>query len=293
MEYIRRQMARYPSDESRVFESCRGECSARSVNAWRPDSIVVNHLRSLVQLMRPFSSRPCAPVTFVLHGIHVRRYDWLPPTYRNRFMRFLRIRLERHLYRRCARLVVLTAEDGAYARKIYGEELPFELEPNTVEESDFSSEVILPEPWARDQFAFVAIGRMSFPKGFDLLIAAIIESQKILRARAQRLLIVGGGAELKICQEQARKGGVDDLIVFAGEIAGAGACMLAGSVLIAPSRWEGLPYLLLEARSRQRRVWASDCAGNRAALANYDRVTYFPAGDVASLARLICEEGLK
>lgn len=37
----------------------------------------------------------------------------------------------------------------------------------------------------------------------------------------------------------------------------------ADKTLVAPSRWEGMPYLLLEAVARGRRVIAFDCPGNR------------------------------
>ena len=35
MEYIRRQIAAHPGDESRVFFSCRGECAAAKMNSCR------------------------------------------------------------------------------------------------------------------------------------------------------------------------------------------------------------------------------------------------------------------
>ena len=56
MEYIRRQIVAHPGDESRVFFSERGECTAANMNAWGADIIHINHLRALVQLFcNPFS----------------------------------------------------------------------------------------------------------------------------------------------------------------------------------------------------------------------------------------------
>jgi glycosyltransferase involved in cell wall biosynthesis len=52
--------------------------------------------------------------------------------------------------------------------------------------------------------------------------------------------------------------------------------MICAKTLVAPSRWEGMPYLLLEAVARGRCVIASDCPGNRDVLKNYPHATLFP-----------------
>ncbi|MBR3820132.1 MAG: glycosyltransferase, partial [Kiritimatiellae bacterium] len=75
-----------------------------------------------------------------------------------------------------------------------------------------------------------------------------------------------------------------DLVEFAGDIYDAGVYMTCGRTLIAPSRWEGMPYLLLEAVARGRRIIASDCPGNRDVLKDYSLSTMFPVEDVSSLA---------
>lgn len=60
-----------------MFFADRGECSAANVNAWGADEIVVNHLCALLQLMRNPLRPPLGRVTFVVHGIHWRKYDWI------------------------------------------------------------------------------------------------------------------------------------------------------------------------------------------------------------------------
>ncbi|MBO5940906.1 MAG: glycosyltransferase [Kiritimatiellae bacterium] len=81
--------------------------------------------------------------------------------------------------------------------------------------------------------------------------------------------------------------GIADLVEFAGEIPDAGVYMTCGQTLIAPSRWEGMPYLLLEAVARGRRVIASDCPGNRDVLKNYAPATLFSVEDYIALAGLL------
>jgi glycosyltransferase involved in cell wall biosynthesis len=100
-------------------------------------------------------------------------------------------------------------------------------------------------------------------------------------------LFVGGGKTLKEAKHFAIKNGIADLVEFAGEIPNAGAYMLCGQTLIAPSRWEGMPYLLLEAIARGRSIIASDCPGNRDVLKDYSRARLFPVEDVSFLAQLM------
>ena len=66
MEYIRRQIARHSGDESRVFFSDRGECTAAKMNAWGADVIHVNHLKALLQLFRNPFARPRGKVVFTV-----------------------------------------------------------------------------------------------------------------------------------------------------------------------------------------------------------------------------------
>jgi glycosyltransferase involved in cell wall biosynthesis len=60
-----------------------------------------------------------------------------------------------------------------------------------------------------------------------------------------------------------------------------------GDVLVLPSAWEGLPYLLQEALARGVPVIASDIAGNRQALGDGAYGALFPFGDAAALASAI------
>ena len=285
MEYIRRQVAAHPDDACRVFFSERGECTAAQMNAWGADVIHANHLKALAQLFRnPFSS-PKGKVVFTVHGIHLRKYDFLPRTCANRLKRWLRLSLERWLYRRCDELIALTPTDAADIQRLYGPGLPVSVEPNAVDAAQ------LPRPEnlrsAADAFAFVCIARFDFQKGQDILVAAIARAQDALRARGARTLLIGGGPTLAPLRARAAADGISDLVEFAGEIPNAGVYMTCGKALVAPSRWEGMPYLLLEAVARGRHVIAADCPGNRDVLMAYPKAALFPVEDAACLARLL------
>ena len=288
MEYIRRRIASRPEDESRVFFSERGECTAARMDAWGADVIHANHLKALAQLFRSPLAKPRGKVVFTVHGIHLRKYDFLPKTFTNRVKRFLRLALERRLYRKCSGLIALTDTDAADIQRLYGPGLPVVVEPNAVDPAEFSKETggLRYKP---DEFAFVCIARFDFQKGQDVLMSAIALAQDELRRTGRRTLMIGGGGTFEAVKRAAERRGVADLVEFAGEIPDAGVYMTCGKVLVAPSRWEGMPYLLLEAVARGRRVVASDCPGNRDVLKGYSAARLFPVEDAAALASLMTE----
>ena len=288
MEYIRRQIAAHPGDDAVVFFSERGECTAGAVKAWGADVVHVNHLKALVQLFRNPFSRPVGKIVFTIHGIHIRKYDFLPKTPSNRLKRFLRLSLERSLYRRCDKLIALTETDAKDVQRLYGPGLPVVVEPNMVDPSEFEKPVGSLR-YSEDSFAFVCIARFDFQKGQDVLLQAIASAQSDLRGGGKRTLLIGGGPTLAEAKAYAANAGISDLVEFAGEIPNAGVYMTCGKTLVAPSRWEGMPYLLLEAVARGRRVIASDCPGNRDVLKGYANAAPFPIEDVDTLAGLLKE----
>lgn len=287
MEYIRRQIAAHPDDESRVFFSDCGECTAAKMNAWGADVVHANHLKSLVQLFRNPLSKPRGRVVFTVHGIHLRKYDFLPKSFVNRMKRRLRLWLERWLYRKCDGIIALTETDAADIQRLYGRGLPVVVEPNVVDMAEFADVPREELRYRPDEFAFACIARFDFQKGQDVLVRAIALAQGALRKAGKKTLLVGGGQTLDEIMRLAESEGVADLIEFAGEIPHAGVYMTCARVLVAPSRWEGMPYLLLEAVARGRRVIASDCPGNRDVLKEYLSAVMFPVEDAVCLTRLL------
>ena len=286
MEYIRRQIATHSGDETKVFFSERGECAAANMNGWGADVVHVNHLKALAQLFRNPLTVPSGKVVFTVHGIHLRKYDFLPKTFANCVKRWLRLSLERWLYRKCDRIIALTETDAVDIKRLYGCGLPVSIEPNVVDPSEFAK----PTGELRykaDSFAFVCIARFDFQKGQDVLVRAIALVQDALRKASRKTLLIGGGQMLGEIKRFAEKEGVADLVEFAGEIPHAGVYMTCAHVLVSPSRWEGMPYLLLEAVARGRRVIASDCPGNRDVLKGYDNAMLFPVEDAEALAKLM------
>ena len=287
MEYIRRQMAAHPHDETRVFFSVCGDCTAAKMNAWGAEGIHVNHLKALLQLFRNPFVRPKGRVVFTVHGIHLRKYDFLPKSFSNRAKRFIRLSLERWLYQKCDQLIALTETDAEDIKRLYGENLPVVIEANSIDVSCLKPPVGL--QYSENEFAFVCIARFDFQKGQDILVKAIDLAQQELRALGKKTLLIGGGATLEETKRFVDEKGISDLVEFAGEIPDAGVYMTCAETLVAPSRWEGMPYLLLEAVARGRRVIASDCPGNRDVLRDCSNAKMFPVEDSDRLAELMVE----
>jgi glycosyltransferase involved in cell wall biosynthesis len=76
---------------------------------------------------------------------------------------------------------------------------------------------------------------------------------------------------------------------FPGWVAAPFADFHRNDVLVLPSRWEGLPYLLQEALARGVPIIAADNAGNRAALGGNAYGALFPFGDADALAVSMAE----
>jgi len=289
MEYIRRKIAAHAGDECAVFFSCKGECTARNMNRWGAGEIHANHLKALFQLFRNPFVRPRAKVVFTVHGLHLRKYGFLPKTVPNRLKRALRLSLERWLYAKCDRIVALTPTDAADVKRLYGENLPVDIEPNSVDKADFLREEGMPLKYAECEFAYICIARFDFPKGIDVLIEAASLAQDQLRGSSRRILLIGDGPEYGSMKRLAAERGVEDVVEFAGAIPNAGAYMKCAGCVVSPSRWEGMPYLMLEAVAKGCKVIASDCPGNRDVLAGYPDARFFPVEDARALAKLLAE----
>lgn len=247
-----------------------------------PDIIHINHLRSLIRwYFTPFKPAQ-APVTFVVHGVHLRKYDFLSRTLKNRIFRFLRLKLEAFLYRRVNELIVLNHADEAFLRENHGLKGRIKVEPNHVP--------VISTDSRKPNYAFIMVARFDFPKGQDIAVKAIALAAESLRAAKAKTLFIGDGPTMKEIRSLVEKSAVSDLVEFRGEIENAAAHLWEGETLLAPSRWEGSPYAVLEARAAHKRIIASDCAGNREALRDYELSTLVATDDSSALAKAIIAE---
>ncbi len=102
-----------------------------------------------------------------------------------------------------------------------------------------------PEIELRGAPALVAVGRLELQKGFDVAVSAL---PAIVAAQPDaHLTVFGDGGQRAALVQQAADLGVDRAVTFAGPSPNPFPAYAAADLLVAPSRWEGLSNVVLEA----------------------------------------------
>jgi glycosyltransferase involved in cell wall biosynthesis len=105
----------------------------------------------------------------------------------------------------------------------------------------------------------VAVGRLNYQKGFDLLLRAFKKSMEGIPNL--HLTIVGDGPEAKSLTRLADRLGILEAVTFAGHQDNPYPFMAHADLLVSSSRWEGLPNVVLESLACGTPVLAFDCPG--------------------------------
>ncbi len=136
--------------------------------------------------------------------------------------------------------------------------------------------------------AFIlAIGRLSYQKGFDILIRAFAE----LEDRDIKLVILGEGPLESDLKRLALALHVVERVMFQGFVPNTSAYLKKASLFVLPSRWEGFSNVLTEALSAGTPVVATDCRGSpREALQNGRLGRLAPVGESGALAKAMADE---
>lgn len=283
MRYIRLLGLGMPDVESRVLFAADGHCRALFVNRLDPDVIHVSHLKALLQLYATPFVRPKAPVVFTVHGVHLRKFDFLPRSPANTVKRFLRRALERWLYRKLDAIIVLTEADRDLVLKLYGANLPVHVVPNGI---DFA-EVQTVQAIRSCDYDYVSVARFCLQKGQRMLVEAVSMAQEAMRSRNAHVLMVGAGEDFLAVKRTVDRRGLSDIVTIVGEAENGADCLLKAKALIAPSLWEGFPFLLLEAASRGMPVVASGCHGHVELIRHGETGLLFPVNDVGALSEIL------
>lgn len=159
--------------------------------------------------------------------------------------------------------------------------------PNFVEATRVIAQSERASPlWAQEVFAkptIVSMGRLNEQKGFDVLIRAhaLICSRNI----DHHLLIIGEGHLRSELAKLASDLGVERTVFMPGFCAEPFAALKRGTVFAMPSRFEGLPFALIEAMTLGLPVVASDCPSGPSEVLDRGRHgTLVPVDDVEALA---------
>lgn len=119
----------------------------------------------------------------------------------------------------------------------------------------------VPAPLPFESPRLVCLGRLAPQKGFDMAIAVVAS----LRPRFPhlRLIIAGDGLEREALTQQAAACGISQAVEFTGWIAPEQVfgLMNTATLVLMPSRWEGLPSVALQAGAMARPVVATRVGG--------------------------------
>lgn len=251
------------------------------VHRHAPDLLHFNHLRPLAaHCLRP-GPLPL-PSLNTVHGIHLRRYDFLRGT-RYRMIALARRALERHCLAKVDLTIALTESDRDYLVARLGAKR-VEIIPNGIAPLDPAT--LHPVPRTAT-LHFLVPARFDFQKGHDVLLHAIAIAQTDLRAAGAQFDLLGDGPLRSKMERLARQLQVADLVRFHGTQANVVDWMASTDCVVLPSRWEGLPFALLEAGRQSRPVICSDACGNRDVATQGRGATLFRNEDAHALAALL------
>lgn len=108
----------------------------------------------------------------------------------------------------------------------------------------------------RNEFLVGHIGHFSTPKNHFFLIDVFAAFHK--RKPDAKLLLAGDGPDFDAVVEKVRQLQLQDSVIFTGRRSDVERLYQAFDVFLMPSRWEGLPLVLLEAQTAGLPVVASD-----------------------------------
>jgi glycosyltransferase involved in cell wall biosynthesis len=120
---------------------------------------------------------------------------------------------------------------------------------------------LLPEPLPTDAPRLLCLGRLAVQKGFDLALTALASIHD--RFPHVRLTIAGDGPERPTLERQVSELGLTNVVDFIGWVSPDEifALINTSTIVIMPSRWEGLPSVVLQAAMMARPVVATRVSG--------------------------------
>jgi glycosyltransferase involved in cell wall biosynthesis len=153
--------------------------------------------------------------------------------------------------------------------------------PNGVELERFSVQS-WPQLEPSDALRLLFVGRLNRQKGVDVLLGALA---MLPRPETFRLRVVGVGPELERLRLQAGEAGLDSIVQFCGRQQDVIAHYAWSELVVLPSRFEGMPNVVLEAMSCARPVLGTRVAGTVDLIAEAQSGWLVPSDNPRALAQ--------
>ena len=157
------------------------------------------------------------------------------------------------------------ADDLARIAKIPHDLIQVVYNPVVTPDLQSKSEMPVEHPWfkAGEPPVILAVGRLTDQKAFDVLIQAF---SLVRKKRPARLLILGEGENRPALESLVRQLGLEQDVCLMGFVQNPYPYMVRSSLFVLPSRWEGLPTVLIEALYLGKSIVATDCPGGSRAI---------------------------
>lgn len=140
-------------------------------------------------------------------------------------------------YSKATGIIAQTEQAAQYKRRVFGDNLNMKIIPNSLRAIEDTTGVV-----KKNQV--IGVGRLSFEKGFDRLIAAF----SLIKAHDDwNLLLVGDGPVRKDLERQVADLGISNRVDFAGMRKDVDQLLAESRIFVIPSRCEGFPNALCEA----------------------------------------------
>ena len=156
------------------------------------------------------------------------------------------------------------------------------FDKNTVLSVDINNEF----PKSEGKLKLIAVGRLYYQKGIDILINAIA---KLHNDGFDNIfiLIVGEGAEKVKLEKMAKDLNVCSAVKFLGIRKDVRSLMMASDIFLMPSRYEGLSIAMIESMAIGLPIIASDAPGLRYYIKNNKNGLMFPSENYVVMAECI------
>ncbi len=110
----------------------------------------------------------------------------------------------------------------------------------------------------KDKYTFVAAGRLSYQKGYDIIIKRMAEIKNEL---SFKLIILGSGEKENEIKALISENGLESSIILAGYSKDVASYIHYADALLLCSRYEGFPNIVLEAQALGKPVLSNKCPG--------------------------------